>query len=660
MSTFTKSKVPTNSSSSSLSSSSNHQQKSQHKQLSPTTFSTMQPPLSQSTLTSISKVLESSPHVNKSTSTTVSSFTLPLPTPVQSSCIPLLLTNKDVSCHAVTGSGKTLSYLVPLYELILRREQPCRKQEISGLVVLPTRELAMQCIFSLTTSTPPPLLCVGGKGTAKDDLSTFLSTSPDVMIGTPGRLHDCLTRYNTVDARTLDLLVLDEADSLLGMGFRNDIDGILGSVAKMRRTGLFSATMNGEVERLGKVGLRNCVYVKVEQSGGGKNGKQKTETPSTLSNYYLTCPLSEKLSRYLAYLNQHGREKKIITFFLTCASADFHGMFIKKFMGNKLDFVEVIHGKLNQKRRIEIMARYRSAKTGVLICTDVAARGLDVGDIDDVVQFDTPQDPNTYVHRVGRAARAGRPLFPSDEEESFVDFMKRKGVGIDLLEGEDCCGEMQKVSGVVEEDDEDDEDDADAAASTKVKATSTITSDGMIRDVLPRLRKLCLTDRLYLEKGTSAFTSWVRGYKEHQLTFVFRWKKVDVGALATGFALLRLPKMPEMKELHGKIKGWESAGREVDIHKIKYKDKEREKQRQARLKKEAEEGGGKNAKQLKAEKKKADKEERKKKWEKKQKEMGRKTDVKKRGRNERIVDEWEELGEEERMYKRMRRGKISK
>lgn len=332
-----------------------------------------------------------------------------------------------------------------------------------------------------------------------------------------------------------------------------------------------------QVERLGKVGLRNCVYVKVNTGGGGK----KRETPSTLSNYYLTCPLHEKLSRFLAFLLQHGPTTKIIAFFLTCAEADFIGMFLKRIVKGKLEFVEVIHGKLHQQKRTEIMGRYRSAKSGVMICTDVAARGLDVGDIDYVMQFDPPQDPATFVHRVGRAARAGRVgrsmVFLTEEEESYVDFMKRRGVKIEEVgEGEECAREMEKdKEGKVEGEEMEVEEMEVEEVEAKFKATDTITSSGKIRSVLPKLRNLCLNDRDYLEKGTKAFTSWVRGYKEHQLAFVFRWKKVDLGSLATSFALLKLPKMPELKDCHDKLKGFTSAGREVDIVAIKYKDKER-------------------------------------------------------------------------------------
>ncbi|GMI09576.1 hypothetical protein TrRE_jg9815 [Triparma retinervis] len=583
-------------------------------------------------------------------------------------CSGVVKGGKDVSVHALTGSGKTLAYLIPAFELLLRRASPPRAPELSCLVVLPTRELALQVHavalhFASNARSPPPLLVTGGRGTAKEDLARFLSQGSDMLIGTPGRVHDCLTRYSTVDCRTLDLLILDEADSLLGMGFTHQLDGILGALPRMRRTGLFSATMNGEVERLGKVGLRNCVYVKVDTGSGSKR-----ETPSTLSNYYLTCPLHEKLSRLLTFLLQHGPTSKTIAFFLTCAEADFIGMFLKRIVKGKLSFVEVIHGKLHQSKRTEIMSRYRSASSGVMICTDVAARGLDVGDIDYVMQFDPPQDPATFVHRVGRAARAGRRgrsmVFLTEEEESYVDFMRRRGVKIEEVgEGEECGWEMEKTKVEDEgkeegegEGEENEEEEMDVSDEAKFKATDTITSSGKIRSVLPKLRNLCLTDRDYLEKGTKAFTSWVRGYKEHQLAFVFRWKKVDLGSLATSFALLKLPKMPELKECHDKLKGFTPAGREVDIVGITYKDKEREKQRQTRLKKE----GGKNKKALKAEQKKADKAQRKKEWEQKQRDLGKKTDVKKRGRNERIRDEWDELGEEERMYKRMRKGKISK
>jgi ATP-dependent RNA helicase DDX55/SPB4 len=199
--------------------------------------------------------------------------------------------------------------------------------------------------------------------------------------------------------------------------------------------------MNQEVERIGKVGMRNCVYVNVNVGGKGAGGDGKKETPTSLSNYYQVCPLPEKLSRFSSFLLQHGRSRKMIAFFLTCAEADFVGMFLKKALGAKFDFLEVIHGKLTQGRRTEIMSRYRSARSGVLLCTDVAARGLDVGDIDEVVQFDPPQDPSTFVHRVGRAARAGRKgrslVFLTDQEGAYVEFLKRRGVEVEEIgEGE--------------------------------------------------------------------------------------------------------------------------------------------------------------------------------------------------------------------------------
>ena len=587
--------------------------------------------------------------------------------------IPLLLTNKDVAVQALTGSGKTLAYVVPCIELILRKGG-FKSNELGALIVTPTRELAIQvfnvvCVFTSTAFLPPPLLAIGGGAgrvnvsdesnldsfavqsaaaahrTVADDIHDFLKNKSDVMVGTPGRVHDLLTRYDAIDCRSLELLVLDEADTLLSMGFEHQIGGILKSLPTMRRTGLFSATMTRGVKDLSRAGLRNPVVVNVTvdakkdtaprdasdgSDGGAASAADTISTPSSLRNYYVVSPLEEKISRLAAFLVQHKDEKTVV-FFLTCSCVDFYGNALQHLLSKKLSYLESLHGKMVQKRRENALSRFRSAPCGALLCTDVAARGLDVTDIEWVVQMDAPQEQTYFVHRVGRAARAGRMgrsvIFLTDKEESYVDFLRLRKVPIEEMtdEREECTRPV----------------------SAAVDAVPTNT----IPEILSKIKSLVLSDRDYLEKGTSAFTSYVRAYKEHSCTFIFRFPSLDLGKLATSFCLLRLPKMPELKENHKSL-SFVPAGPEVDIYAIPFKDKVREKARQVRLAKELA-AGGKNAKQIKAEKKAADKIRRT--QEKKEEAIAKgRNPNKKRGKQQQIYDEWEELAKEERLNKKLR------
>uniref|UniRef100_A0A7S4ABZ6 ATP-dependent RNA helicase n=2 Tax=Pseudo-nitzschia australis TaxID=44445 RepID=A0A7S4ABZ6_9STRA len=621
-------------------------------------------------------------------------------TPVQEATIPLFLQNKDVAVQAVTGSGKTLAFLLPTVERIRKRVIPLSKHQIGALILSPTRELALQtatvcsdlCKFLDMT---PPLRLVGGGSSGKsnglnhrpvtEDLKTFHREGNDIIIGTPGRIEDVLTRYNVLDVSELDILILDEADVLLfGKTIMDPtIATILNRLPKMRRTGIFSATTTFTSNKsikplLQRAGMRNPVLINVQVAATAalsptatksddnnqivsKDGKQSrssstTYTPTTLTNYYLVTKLEEKISRLVAFLQSHRHEKTIV-FLLTCACVDFYGStlqrlldntkskkLVKKGSSNSDDVqdgmtIELLHGKLVQKRREKAMERFRESKTGgVLFATDVAARGLDVTDIDWVVQVDAPQDPSQFVHRVGRSARAGRQgsslLFLTDKEESYVDLLSNRQVPLqELPETEACCGNVEDTS-------------------------SESDSSKTIPDFLPKIRGLVLKDRDYLEKGTKAFTSYIRGYKEHVCGFIFRFASLDLGHLATSFCLLRLPKMPELREYNGKLKHFEPAGLEVDIYKIPYLDKPREAARQKRLAAELA-GGGKNAKQIKAEQRKAEQIRRQKERRQTAIEKGRNPD-KKRGRNAQIIDEWDNLAKEERLYKKFRRKKITK
>lgn len=495
-------------------------------------------------------------------------------TPVQEATIPLFLTNRDVAVQAVTGSGKTLAFLIPVIERIRKRR--LNKNQIGALILSPTRELAMQTYLVCqalceSTKLAQPLLLVGGSSgggggggsfrPVSEDLKTFKKEASDIVIGTPGRIEDVLTRYDVFDVSELDVLILDEADVLLfGKGVIDpSVACILSRLPKMRRTGIFSATTtfsNGRSIKplLQRAGMRNPVLINVQVEATDKSDRQQnrgkgadkskqnppgvTYTPTSLTNFYIVSRVQEKIPRLVSFLREH-REQKIIVFFLTCACVDFYGTSLKQILGatdttkkgrkssKNIDDsvnIELLHGKLVQKRREKTMKRFREGTGGVLFCTDVAARGLDVDDIQWVIQMDAPQDPSQFVHRVGRSGRAGRKgsslVFLTEKEESYVEFLANRKVTLtELPDSERCTKAVQQNDSCSTKEND--------GTSTTATAASTTTSDDvkdstMIEDCLPKIRQLVLKDRDILEKGTKAFTSYIRAYKEHVCSFIFR------------------------------------------------------------------------------------------------------------------------------------------
>lgn len=464
-------------------------------------------------------------------------------TPVQAATIPLFLASKDVAVQAVTGSGKTLAFLIPVVEAVLRKK--FKKQQAGALILSPTRELAQQthavaAALCKHCQLKEPLLLVGGSSAASSsassrpitaDLQAFQETGHDILIGTPGRVEDILTKYSVIDTSELEYLILDEADVLLNLGFAMTLQSILKRVPKMRRTGLFSATTCASSntslkEWMGRAGLRNPVWIDVAVTTNVAETRTSQATPTSLTNYFLVCPLDEKLSRLAAFLQDHSTEK-IIVFCLTCACVDFYGNALKHLLPSLS--IEPLHGKMVQKRREKSMERFRNDEEGgTLLCTDVAARGLDVTNVNWVVQFDAPQDPAFYVHRVGRSARAGKSgkslLFITRKEEAYVDLLKMRKVPLSLLPPSERCSPPVRES---------DGDEGNQKEASKSKPDShqeeessrriICCADGSeIEDILPKVRNLVLSDRDFLEKGTKAFTSYIRAYKEHHCSFIFR------------------------------------------------------------------------------------------------------------------------------------------
>ncbi|KAF9174523.1 ATP-dependent rRNA helicase spb4 [Mortierella sp. AD011] len=519
-------------------------------------------------------------------------------TPVQSGAIPLFMKNKDVVVEAVTGSGKTLSFLIPILEKIHRRSRKLGPTEVGAIIISPTRELATQIAKVLTEFEPyfqniKHQLLIGGETSLEEDIATFQQIHPDILIGTPGRLEDILSqKRGGVNVKELEVLVLDEADRLLDMGFSVSLNKIMSLLPKQRRTGLFSATMTDGLSELVRAGLRNPVrvVVKVEDLVGG--GGQRT--PASLHIGYILCSTSQKLLLLSHLLRQEASNKKTIVYFATCASVDYFYKLLSR-LPSLSDFaIHSLHGKMETKKRsltFKSFTEIPAGSPGVLLCTDVASRGLDIPDVDFVVQVDPPQDPKAFTHRCGRAGRAGREgkavvFLVKGKEETYVDFLRVRKVPINRW--------AWNGGPVITEDVEDD-DGEDEAGDVEMGSTEVNTKKGdnkgsllgkVVRqepeddaenaEFLKGVQKIVMTDRDLHDKGTMAYVSFIRSYSKHEASFIFRSKDLDLGALARGYGLLRLPKMPELKneKSDGSIQGFMPA--DIDMDKYKYQDKQKE------------------------------------------------------------------------------------
>ncbi len=307
------------------------------------------------------------------------------PTPVQARALPPALAGKDVLGTAQTGTGKTLAFLLPL--VVRLTQNPAQ----NALVLTPTRELAEQILTELKklTDALPAALIIGGDNIHKQYAA--LRRKPRVLIATPGRLLDHVGR-KSVDLSHVHFLVLDETDRMLDMGFIDDMRHIVASLPGPRQTLLFSATLPKEIVQLAGEFLRNPVRVQV--------GAVTSAACSVLQEI-VQVTVREKLPQLLHELST--RAGSILVFVKTKHGAERLAKELKRY-GQK---ASALHGELRQNRRRQIMEFFRSGTVRVLVATDLAARGLDVPQIAHVINYDLPQCPEDYIHRIGRTGRAG-------------------------------------------------------------------------------------------------------------------------------------------------------------------------------------------------------------------------------------------------------------
>ncbi|MGM0898784.1 MAG: DEAD/DEAH box helicase [Bacillota bacterium] len=311
-------------------------------------------------------------------------------TPIQEGTIRLGMEGKDIIGQAQTGTGKTTAFGIPLIEKIDTRDG-----NVQGLVIAPTRELAIQVseeLYNLGKDKNVRILSVfGGQEIGRQIRA--LKNRPQIIVGTPGRLIDHINR-RTLKLENVNTLVLDEADEMLNMGFIEDIQSIMSNVPESRQTLLFSATMPDPIRRIAEKFMKTPEIVKI---------KSKEMTVENIEQFFVKSVEREKFDILSRLMNVQQPELAIV-FGRTKRRVDelAHALNLRGYLA------EGIHGDLSQAKRMSVLKQFKANKIDVLVATDVAARGLDISGVTHVYNFDIPQDPESYVHRIGRTGRAGK------------------------------------------------------------------------------------------------------------------------------------------------------------------------------------------------------------------------------------------------------------
>ncbi|KAI1506644.1 P-loop containing nucleoside triphosphate hydrolase protein [Biscogniauxia marginata] len=420
-------------------------------------------------------------------------------TPIQQRAIPPLLAGRDVLGAAKTGSGKTLSFLIPAVEMLSNlRFKP--RNGTGVVIIAPTRELALQ-IFGVAVELMKPHsqtygIVMGGANRRSE--AEKLSKGVNLLIATPGRLLDHLQNTPGFVFKNLKSLVIDEADRILEIGFEDEMKAIIKILPSQdRQTGLFSATQTTKVEDLARISLKpGPIYINVEE-------QQEYSTVDSLEQGYVVCDADKRFLLLFSFLKKN-QKKKVIVFLSSCASV--------KYYSELLNYIDLpcldLHGKQKQQKRTNTYYEFCNAKSGTLICTDVAARGLDIPDVDYVVQFDPPDDPRDYIHRVGRTARGssskGRSLlFLQPHEVGFLTHLK----------------------------------------SARVPVVEYDFPANRILNVTSQLEKLIARNYYLNQSAKDGYKSYLHAYASHSLRTVFDVNKLDLAKVAKSFGFTAPPRI---------------------------------------------------------------------------------------------------------------------
>lgn len=350
------------------------------------------------------------------------------PTPIQQQAIPAILERKDVLGIAPTGSGKTAGYVLPLLTN-LQDNSPSRNRHINILVLVPTRELAVQVneVFQLFAGALPQrikTLAVFGGVSINPQMIGLQNAQ--VLIATPGRLVE-LVESNAVHLSSIETLVLDEADKMLNLGFREEMNRILALLPQKRQNLLFSATLSPEVEHIHQLLLHAPVVIKIEPEKENIDLIEQT-------GYFVS---EEKKGPLLRYIIKKNNLQQVLVFTSSVYKADNVADKLRK---NGID-AAAIHSQKSQGARTDALGKFKTGKLRVLVATDLLARGIDIEFLPHVINYELPRSPKDYIHRIGRTGRAENPgeaisFVTSDDQHHFRVIQKKMGKWVTMIDSE--------------------------------------------------------------------------------------------------------------------------------------------------------------------------------------------------------------------------------
>lgn len=350
-----------------------------------------------------------------------------VPTPIQQTAIPAILNKKDVLAIAKTGSGKTASYVLPLL-MNLQQTLGVKNRHANVLVLVPTRELAEQVkeVFqTFSKAIPEPVKTLAVYGGVSINPQMMAMQGVNVLVATPGRLLE-LVDSKAVHLSSIETLVLDEADKMLNLGFKEEVNKIIALLPEKRQNILLSATLNADLQHIHQILLHDPVVIKIEE-----------EESLHLINQVAYIVSDEKKGPFLRYLINHHEMKQVLVFASSVKQAD---AIVNKLRKNNMD-AKAIHSKKSQGARTDALTHFKSGKLKVLVATDLMARGIDINFLPFVINYELPRSPKDYVHRIGRTGRADQPgdaisLVSQNELHHFEIIQKKMGKKVELIDSE--------------------------------------------------------------------------------------------------------------------------------------------------------------------------------------------------------------------------------
>ena len=599
-------------------------------------------------------------------------------TKVQNIVITEFLKNKDVIVKSATGSGKTISYIIPILQRYINytKQNPNYNSSIYALILLPARELAEQVyteiskfITNMNNYKITSQLFIGGKK-YEEDIKKYKDQIPNIIIATPGRFLEFIEKEK-ISLSNLEILILDEADKMLDMGFEMAVTNIISKLPKQRRTGLFSATVTSNVENIIKVGMRNPEFINIIinqnktsnlfvteneiKENIGKKGSYyniiefssdnykinntSQEVPKGLGQYYREIKNIKykipHLIQILYGLYNDTKNQKIMIFLSTCFLVDYFNILLpelfKKF--GISDFsCSKLHSKISQNKREKEYKNFKiedSHKLNILLTTDLSSRGIDIPDIDIILQFDPPKNEDSYIHKAGRTARVGNTgvsiIFLTEDELSFINYMKQKFIYIEEMP---------------------------YPYRTEEKNENEVDYIGE-QSILKNIKEINLSDKWIYDKAVNSFISFLRFYKENELKYIFDIRNFDIGNFANSFQLIKLPRLKINEFKNETIKNFvgdssiepgdliyldKNIKKQMEMKKEKINKKLEEIRERKKIKNEIIKLNGRNN---------GDK-------------LNRTRKEKKEVKIKNIIEQWDDLADDDLLYKKYKKGKISK